>query len=415
MVKLSLHNLTKQYRRGQYALNDFSLDIKEGEFLLILGPSGSGKTTLLRILAGLEDRFSGDILLDGVPFEQTDPRDRGIAMVFQNYALYPQMSARMNLSLPLKQPNFRFPVYQKDGTPLLEPDQRKIAAWKKEMKSLPKEQRKELQEKIKEEKSHPSSPVYRYRALGEEEIASRISRVSEILGLSSFLEQGTSTLSGGQKQRIALGKALVREPKILLLDEPLSNLDNAARLEARALIRSVHERVGATTIMVSHDQADAFSLADRVVVMNQGRILQIGEVEELYRLPDEAMVARMIGLPGINLLECAVDGDCLIPLESNWRIPLSEPQKEAIGSRKEVLLGLRSEDISLCEDGHPIEVEREELIGKVLLGHFSVGEQDVSFRLEKRLDRGSKAMIRWNGESILLFDAENEKRIYPLQ
>jgi len=245
MGSLSLSGITKSF--GQTAvLHGIDLEVTDGEFVIFVGPSGCGKSTLLRIIAGLEDASGGDVLIDGVNVNATPPAKRGIAMVFQTYALYPHLNVRDNMGLGLKQAK----------TPQPEIDQ-------------------------------------------------RIARASGMLSLDDYLKRRPAELSGGQRQRVAIGRALVREPKLFLFDEPLSNLDAALRVNTRLEIARLHHELGATMIYVTHDQVEAMTLADRIVVMNAGRIEQIGTPMELYNRPQNLFVAGFIGSPQMNFIPAA--------------------------------------------------------------------------------------------------------------
>lgn len=250
MAEITLHNLGKTYPNGTVALYPTDLTIHDGEFVVLVGPSGCGKSTILRMIAGLEPISQGEILIDGMPQGGTDPGQRDIAMVFQNYALYPQMSVRGNLSYGLR----------KRRTP---------------------------------------------RA----EIERRVCEAAKMLQINELLNRKPRQLSGGQRQRVAMGRALVRSPRAFLFDEPLSNLDAKLRIELRNQIKALHKRIGATFVFVTHDQAEAMSMADRIVVMNRGRIEQVGTPRDIYDRPASLFVAKFVGTPSMNLLEGEIIGE----------------------------------------------------------------------------------------------------------
>ncbi len=243
MAQVALSNVTKRFPGGTCALDDLSLEIPDGEFLILVGPSGCGKTTALRLIAGLERATSGTITIGDATVNGVSPRDRDIAMVFQNYALYPHMTVYRNLGFGLRE-----------------------------------------------------------RRTPKREVDRRVREISAILGLDELLKRRPAQLSGGQRQRVAMGRALVREPKAFLLDEPLSNLDAKLRVQMRAELKRLHAKLGITTIYVTHDQIEAMTLADRIVVMSAGKALQIGTPQEVFARPANLFVAGFIGSPAMNLL-----------------------------------------------------------------------------------------------------------------
>jgi sn-glycerol 3-phosphate transport system ATP-binding protein len=243
MARVALNNVTKEFHGGTRALDDLSLEIPDGEFLILVGPSGCGKTTALRLIAGLEKATSGTITIGDTAVNGVSPRDRDIAMVFQNYALYPHMTVYRNLGFGLRE-----------------------------------------------------------RRTPRREVDRRVREISAVLGLDDLLKRRPAQLSGGQRQRVAMGRALVREPKVFLLDEPLSNLDAKLRVQMRAELKRLHAKLGITTIYVTHDQIEAMTLADRIVVMSAGQALQIGTPQEVFSRPANLFVAGFIGSPAMNLL-----------------------------------------------------------------------------------------------------------------
>ena len=248
MADLSLRKITKRFGAAEL-FRDFDLEVRDGEFLCLLGPSGSGKTTLLRIIAGLEDIDAGDIVLGGREISRLEPRDRRIGMMFQGYALYPHMSVRENLAYPL-----------------------------------------------------------RVRRAPRREISGRVESVARLLGIETLLDRYIQSISGGEQQRVAIGRAIVQKPDLYLLDEPISNLDASLREAVRSEIRRLQKELGATMIMVTHDQLDALAIADRIAVLRVGKIQQLGDPEDLYRNPANAFVAAFIGQSRMNLLPCRYVG-----------------------------------------------------------------------------------------------------------
>ena len=268
MATLRFVNLNKVYDNGVHAVYDFNLEIKDKEFVVFVGPSGCGKSTTLRMVAGLEDISSGELYIDDVLVNDIAPKKRDIAMVFQSYALYPHMNVYDNMAFALK-----------------------------------------------------------LKKYSKEEIKEKIDNAAEILGLTDYLKRKPKELSGGQKQRVALGRAIVRNPKVFLMDEPLSNLDAKLRVQMRTEIKHIHERVGATSIYVTHDQTEAMTMADRVVVMKDGWVQQIGTPSEIYSKPSNVFVATFIGAPAMNILECEYH-DGVVTLENGNTIKLNKEQVE---------------------------------------------------------------------------------------
>ena len=280
MAQIQLEHVTKVFPGGVAAVDDVSLEIADGEFLVLVGPSGCGKSTLLRIIAGLEESTEGRILIGDTDVTDLAPRNRDIAMVFQSYALYPHMTVRQNLAYGLK-----------------------------------------------------------VRRTPKEEIRTRVEEVAKMLGLEEMLERRPAQLSGGQRQRVAMGRAVVREPKAFLMDEPLSNLDAKLRVGMRASLAQLHSRLGVTTVYVTHDQVEAMTLGKRVAVMRDGRILQAAEPQTLYTEPRDLFVAAFIGSPAMNLVEASIDGGEVV--FGQFRVPLSPARRPPADGR--VVLGIRPE------------------------------------------------------------------------
>src|SRR6266545_2247454 len=302
--RIVFDDVSKVFPGGVTAVDDVSLTIESGEFMVLVGPSGCGKTTLLRMLAGLETISGGRITIGERDVTDLEPRERDLAMVFQNYALYPHMSVRDNLAYGLK------------------------------MRHTPKS-----------------------------EIGRRVQDVAELLGLDEMLDRRPRALSGGQRQRVAMGRAIVREPAAYLMDEPLSNLDAKLRVSMRAELARLHERLGTTTVYVTHDQVEAMTLGQRVAVMRDGRMQQVDEPQVLYLRPATLFVAAFIGSPSMNLVEATVDDDAVA--FSDFRVPLDHHRRPQDRRDGRVILGIRPEsfeDAAFAEPGMPrIEVEVEGL------------------------------------------------------
>ena len=335
MAQLSLRKLFKNYDDTPAVLG-IDLDIADKEFVVLVGPSGCGKTTTLRMIAGLEDITEGEVVIGGAVVNDVPPKDRDIAMVFQNYALYPHMTVHENMSFGLR------------------------------LKKLPKE-----------------------------EIARRVDSAARILGLTELLERKPKQLSGGQRQRVAMGRAIVRDPKVFLFDEPLSNLDAKLRVQMRTEIKKVHQKVRTTTVYVTHDQVEAMTLADRVVVMNAGRIEQVGTPHELYHSPQTRFVAAFIGSPAMNLVPCALEESAgALRLRLGDKVALSIPQSRTgryrgYAGRTGLIAGLRPEHLfeqrQHLEPGQePFEALPEvvEPMGNETLVFFSLNGTDVCGRVD---------------------------------
>ncbi|TGQ45878.1 MULTISPECIES: sn-glycerol-3-phosphate ABC transporter ATP-binding protein UgpC [unclassified Mesorhizobium] len=288
MASITIRDVRKSYARSQ-VVHGVDLDIASGEFVVILGPSGCGKSTLLRMIAGLEEISGGEIAIDGTVVNRLEPRERGCAMVFQNYALYPHMSVAQNIGYSLK-----------------------------------------------------------VAGVASAERTERIRAVARILELEPLLERKPAALSGGQRQRVAMGRAMIREPKVFLFDEPLSNLDAKLRVQMRSEIRKLHRRLNATSVFVTHDQVEAMTLADRLVVMNGGRVEQVGTPGEIYSRPASRFVATFVGAPAMNILEGVVALDGLSLLGGSRRLAIS---RAGLPVGTEVAAGIRPEAVRLVAPG----------------------------------------------------------------
>jgi multiple sugar transport system ATP-binding protein len=299
-----LDGVRKEFAGGTVAVDDVTLDIRDGEFLVLVGPSGCGKTTLLRMIAGLEEVTGGRILIGGRDVTDLAPRHRDVAMVFQSYALYPQMTVRENLGYGLK-----------------------------------------------------------VRRTPKREVARRVDEVAAMLGLADLLERRPAALSGGQRQRVAMGRAIAREPQAFLMDEPLSNLDAKLRVGMRASLAQLHSRLGTTTVYVTHDQVEAMTLGQRVAVMRDGRVLQADDPATLYAQPVDLFVAAFIGSPAMNLVEAAIVDDAVA--FGQYTLPLDPVRRPALPSDGRVVLGIRPEafeDAAFAPPGLPTIEARIEVL-----------------------------------------------------
>jgi sn-glycerol 3-phosphate transport system ATP-binding protein len=354
MASISLRNVVKSYGTGAKALqviHGVSAEILDGEFIVIVGPSGCGKSTLLRMVAGLEDISGGEIAIGPRVVNQLEPAERDIAMVFQNYALYPHMSVFDNMAYGLK------------------------------IKKLPKA-----------------------------EIERRVAKAAAILELSNLLLRKPRELSGGQRQRVAMGRAIVREPQVFLFDEPLSNLDAKLRVQTRLEIQKLHRELGITSLFVTHDQVEAMTLAQRMIVMNAGRMEQVGTPDEVYARPATTFVASFMGAPPMNLISGRVrDGGLELP---GFTIGL--PVDATPGHSDPVLMGVRPEHLRLAEDGWPITVELVEVLGDERLLYSKLGEQAMVVRTDDsavRPEPGDVLKVRPLPAKLHWFDAGTGKRL----
>lgn len=364
MASITLEHIWKRYPNGFEAVKDFNLDIEDKEFIIFVGPSGCGKSTTLRMVAGLEDISDGTLKIDGRVVNDVEPKDRDIAMVFQNYALYPHMSVYDNMAFGL-----------------------------------------------------------RLRKVDEAKIKEAVNEVAEVLKLGQMLKRKPAELSGGQRQRVAMGRAMVRNPKVFLMDEPLSNLDAKLRVEMRAEIARLHERIGATIIYVTHDQTEAMTLGTRIVVMKDGIVQQVDTPQHLYNYPDNLFVASFIGSPQMNFLDAVVEkeegrvrlnvsGDRFLLSESKGAVLI---EKGYVG--KEVTLGIRPEDIYESEEGDgrddyafSSQINVYELLGAEVLLHYDYAGKSMTARVEPttKARMGSTVRFAMDPEKIHVFDKETE-------
>jgi ABC-type sugar transport system ATPase subunit len=355
MPSVSFEHVTKRFAETT-VVEDFTLDVGDGELLVLVGGSGSGKSTILRMLAGLESVSTGTIRIDGRDVTTVPPRDRDVAMVFQDYGLYPHMTVRENLSLGL-----------------------------------------------------------RLKKVARQEIDRRIAWAGGILGLDPLLDRKPKQLSGGQRQRVAMGRAMVREPKVFLFDEPLSNLDAGLRAQMRIEIGGLQRRLRTTTIYVTHDQVEAMTLGDRIVVLADGHIQQIGRPIDIYRAPANRFVAGFIGTPRMNFVDGRVEraGDQLVFVAEGVRIELAPDRSAPPAAAEQITLGVRPEDLVVDSDGragntlkgHVVLVER---LGGTTHLHFDAGPHRLMAAVanESVPDVGEEVRVRARAERLHLFGAD---------
>ena len=365
MANVVLKNINKIYDNGFHAVHNFSFDIKDKEFVVFVGPSGCGKSTTLRMIAGLESISDGQLYVNGILFNNVPPQDRDVAMVFQNYALYPHMSVYENMAFGLKNHKIKTPKLDEYGKQVTCLDKKTVSYLQKQIKNTSKKLKskklsddeknflnnhlKELQDKLEEVKNS-SIPAYNYVRFSKEEIDRRIQNAASILDIKQYLNQKPKALSGGQQQRVALGRAIVRNPKLFLMDEPLSNLDAKLRVAMRSEIVSLHEKIEATTIYVTHDQTEAMTMADKIVVMNKGYIQQIGKPDEIYKHPANKFVATFIGSPAMNLFKAKFDLKKGVILLDKNEIELNKKVTASIKNKIDEFLSQYQKDIEIIKN-----------------------------------------------------------------
>ncbi|MDX3926661.1 MAG: sn-glycerol-3-phosphate ABC transporter ATP-binding protein UgpC [Shinella sp.] len=349
MASIGINGVSKVYQGGVSAVNSVSIDIADGEFIVLVGPSGCGKSTLLRMVAGLETITSGNVTIGGRVINDVDPADRDVAMVFQNYALYPHMTVYQNLAYGLK--NRRTP---------------------------------------------------------KAEIDARVAEAARMLEIGQYLERKPRALSGGQRQRVAMGRAIVRKPSAFLFDEPLSNLDAKLRVSMRGEIKRLQRRVGTTSIYVTHDQLEAMTLADRLVVLSGGKIEQIGRPLDVYHKPASTFVASFIGSPAMNLVKAELHGSKLAIGPAIVDLGSSVPTQGA------VTLGIRAEDLHVTmpgEDGLPFRVDYVEELGSQRLVHGMVGDQVLTVALSPEIELSEALSLGVSPSRLHFFDVEQGTRL----
>jgi multiple sugar transport system ATP-binding protein len=358
LARILLKNLTKRFG-NVVAVNNLSIEVKNKEFLVLLGPSGCGKTTVLRCIAGLETQDEGEIYVGETLVNDLPPKERDVAMVFQSYALYPHMTAYENIAFPLK-----------------------------------------------------------VKSVAELEIDQRVKRVADLLKITHLLDRKPKQLSGGEAQRVALGRALIREPKAFLMDEPLSNLDAKLRIYMRAELKRLQKDLGITTIYVTHDQVEAMTMADRVALLNQGILQQIGSPEELYQHPSNLFTAGFIGSPPMNFIDCYLSKDAeKVYLDAGaFKLPLENNQAKMFKERnmgEEFVLGIRPEDIKLEKKEKKGAIQGQvftlEPLGAEVIVDIKIGE--TIFKVKEnamfKARTGENVWLSFNKDKIYIFDKKS--------
>ncbi len=354
-MKVELENLSKRWGDAVGA-DRMNLDIEDGEFVAFLGPSGCGKTTTLLMVAGIYKPTEGTIRFDGRVVNMVAPKDRGIGMVFQSYALYPHMTVFQNISYPLK------------------------------LQKVPKD-----------------------------EMRKRAQRVADMMGIGHLMDRKPAQLSGGQQQRVALGRALVKEPQLLLFDEPLSNLDARLRLSMRGEIKRLQMELGITSIYVTHDQVEAMTMADRVAVMKDGKLQGYAPPDELYEQPATQFIGGFVGNPPMNFWTAEViarnGGYYAVQTGLEVRVPPDRGAK--VAGRGEVIVGIRPEDVEICDEGIPAEVDVVEPLGRDDLLEVHIGEATMRVLAdpELKVKMGDKIQLSFNANKLQFFDPETEESL----
>ena len=370
MASLTFKNIKKVYDGGVVAVHDFNLEIKDKEFIVLVGPSGCGKSTTLRMVAGLESISGGELYIGDKLVNEVAPKDRDIAMVFQNYALYPHMTVYNNMAFAIK-----------------------------------------------------------LRKVPRDEVDRRVREAANILGITEYLQRKPKALSGGQRQRVAIGRAIVRDPKVFLLDEPLSNLDAKLRAQTRTEISKLHQRLGTTFIYVTHDQVEAMTLGDRIVIMKDGYVQQVGTPIEVFHFPYNIFVAGFIGTPQMNFFDAKLvkDGEYYVEVLGK-KIKLNDNLQKIYAEKKipemPVTLGIRAENINIVPKGTPQSIDTtvdvSEMLGNEVHVHVTIDGKDVAIRVPA-LDAeaesisykpGDKISLELSNKALHIFDKESEMNLY---
>ena len=499
---IRLNNINKIYDNNVQAVFDFNLDINKKEFIVFVGPSGCGKSTTLRMICGLEEITSGALFIDGKHANDLAPKDRDIAMVFQSYALYPHMSVYDNMAFSLKIRKHPFPVIDKEGKPVLDIDRKTIrnlksriqelnaiicedntalqllekkkveydpqiflemSSYYKERNGLCRNEIKKNEARIDELQKKPTQK-YKYKHLSKKEIDDRIQEASKILQIEPFLLRKPKALSGGQRQRVALGRSIVRNAKVFLMDEPLSNLDAKLRVAMRSEIISLHKKINATTIYVTHDQTEAMTMADRIVVMKDGVVQQIGTPKNIYDHPINIFVATFIGSPAMNILKgtytskgIRISKNILVPLNKNidakkfinneitrlskirdglsnallnhndynkvvYENAITQAEdliakfKTKLDGEFPVLFGVRPEQLEVVADTSKefdLEVKAEivELLGSEYQIHTHIDDQELVIKtmIKREINNGDMIKLKIDIDSTHYFDVDTEE------
>lgn len=351
MAQVEFKNVTKIYDKKKI-IDNVSLTVNDKEFLVLVGSSGCGKSTLLRMIAGLEEITDGEIFIDEKCVNNVHPKERDIAFVFQNYALYPHMSVYENMAFPLKM-----------------------------------------------------------RKMSKKEIDAKVKEAAEILDLTELLQRKPKQLSGGQRQRVALGRAIVRNPKVFLMDEPLSNLDAKLRVQMRAEIKKLHQKLQTTFIYVTHDQTEALTMGDRIAVIDAGVVQQIGTPLEVYNNPVNKFVGGFLGSPSMNFIKSSVvDGQITL---NDVKVRLNEAQLTSINEKKEVLVAIRPEKFNSENSNIHLnaQVEISEMLGNSQIVYFKINDNECSASVSSDVVISKEITLKFNSDDLMFFDVETSQRL----
>lgn len=352
MSKVVLKDIKKSYDNKKIIINGVSLDIEDKEFLVLVGASGCGKSTILRMIAGLEEISGGELYIGDKKVNNVHPKDRDIAFVFQSYALYPHMTVYENIAFGLKM-----------------------------------------------------------RKVKKAEIDRKVKEAAKILDLEELLDRKPKQLSGGQRQRVALGRAIVRNPKVFLMDEPLSNLDAKLRVQMRAEIKKLHEKLQTTFIYVTHDQTEALTMGDRIVVLDKGVIQQVDTPENIYNNPANMFVAGFIGSPQINFVTCPILNNTLV--FGDMKLELPREVMEILSNNKKVIIGIRPEDMINPEGNIKmgVSVDMTELLGSEKIAYFNIGDSKCCAKLPAKYDLDSNLILNIDSKKMFFFNEKTGERI----
>jgi multiple sugar transport system ATP-binding protein len=352
MAGLTLKNIQKSYDKTKI-IDGIDLEIKDKEFLVLVGASGCGKSTILRMIAGLEDITGGEIFIGDKKVNNVPPKDRDIAFVFQSYALYPHMTVYENIAFGLKM-----------------------------------------------------------RKVDKETIDTKVREAAAVLDLTDYLERKPKQLSGGQRQRVALGRAIVREPKVFLMDEPLSNLDAKLRVQMRSQIKKLHQKLQTTFVYVTHDQTEALTMGDRIVVLDKGVIQQIDTPDNIYNNPENTFVAGFVGSPQMNFISGTMINDTLVI--ADIPVELTEEQKLAIGDRTNITVGIRPEDMTTPEGKIRlgVRVDMSEMLGSEKIAYFYIGKSKCSVKLPPNFTVDEDLILNMDSKKMYFFEKRSGERLY---
>ena len=416
MAEVIIKNVKKIYSGNVTAVHDFNLHIKDKEFIVFVGPSGCGKSTTLRMVAGLEDISEGTISIDGEVVNDLQPKDRHISMVFQNYALYPHLTVYENMAFPLR-------IDKKERIMPLSDEEKEKA--RLEVEELRKQGKNDKADKLEDEIANGR----KQKGYTDDQIYERITSAAQVLGITQFLTRKPKAMSGGQRQRVAIGRAMVKDCKVFLMDEPLSNLDAKLRNQMRAEIILLRKRINTTFIYVTHDQTEAMTLGDRIVCMKDGFIMQVGTPTELFDMPANLFVAQFVGAPMMNTVHCDLirEGNKYFVNPYGHKLPVDGDKGKALLDRdiqsRPIILGIRPEHIQLAQgkDGVPVTIQVNEMMGSEYHLHVTTEQGEklivriptLSLSDEERANmiNGTQIKVSFSGKAMHFFDPESEKNL----